>query len=95
MTMPADPFVFQLPSRTRESRAEDLRLTWRDACSDARLAYVDWRDARRADAREAFAAYVAAADREAAAAETFRRGGLATPAPVPAASRRCGSSPPS
>ena len=75
--MPDDPFVVQLPSRARQGRIDDLRLAWRDACSDVRLAYLSWSEARPARAREAFAAYVAAADREAAAAEVFRRGGAA------------------
>jgi hypothetical protein len=73
VTMPDDPFVFQLPSRARESRTNDLRLAWREACSDVRIAYLTWREARSARAGEAFAAYVVAADREAAAAEIFRR----------------------
>jgi hypothetical protein len=70
--MPDDPFVFQLPSRARESRTDDLRLAWRDACSDVRLAYLTWHEARPARAGKAFAAYVIAADREFAAAEIFR-----------------------
>jgi len=90
--MPEDPFVFQLPSRLRESLAQDLRLAWRDACSEARFAYLSWRDSGPARAGEAFAAYVVAIDNEAKAAQAiagFR------PDPPPAASRRCGSSPPS
>lgn len=80
--MPDDPFVRALPSRVRAGRIDELRLAWRDACSDARLAYLDWREAMPARAGEAFAAYVAAADREAAAADFFRRGGavMLTPA---------------
>ena len=69
MTMPEDPFVFQLPSRLRESRAQDLRLAWREACSDVRLAYLTWCEAIPIRAGHAFAAYVAAVDREAKAAE--------------------------
>ena len=68
MTMPPDPFVFQLPSREREGRLDDLRLAWRDACSEVRIAYLSWREASPARAAKAFAAYVAAADREATAA---------------------------
>jgi hypothetical protein len=75
--MPDDPFVRALPSRVRAGRIEELRLAWRDACSDARLAYLSWLEATPARAGEAFAAYVAAADREAAAADFFRRGGAA------------------
>jgi hypothetical protein len=73
MTMPDDPFIFQLPSRLRESHAQDLRLAWREACSEARFAYLTWLDSGPTRAGEAFAAYVAAADREAIAAEFFRR----------------------
>jgi hypothetical protein len=73
MTMPDDPFIFQLPSRLRESRAQDLRLAWREACSEARFAYLSWLKSGPTRAGEAFAAYVAATDREATAAEFFRR----------------------
>jgi hypothetical protein len=73
MTMPDDPFIFQLPSRLRESRAQDLRLAWREACSEARFAYLCWLNSGPTRAGEAFGAYVAAADREATAAESFRR----------------------
>ena len=69
MTLPDDPFVFQLPSRERASRLDDLRLAWREACWDVRLAWLSWREAGPARAAAAFAAYVAAADREAAAAD--------------------------
>jgi hypothetical protein len=87
--MPEDPFVFQLPSRLRESRVQDLRLGWRDACSDVRLAYLTWREAVPIGAGHAFAAYVAAVDREAKAAEAMA--GL-TPEPPAEAFRTCGSS---
>jgi hypothetical protein len=89
-SMPEDPFVFQLPSRLRERRAQDLRLAWREACSDVRLAYLTWREAVPVGAGHAFAAYVTAIDREADAAAAFA--GL-TPAPPPEACRTCGSSP--
>jgi hypothetical protein len=76
--MPEDPFVFQLPSRERDGRAQDLRLAWREACSDARLAYLAWREALPARAAEAFAAYLKAADREAAAAAVLAQAGAST-----------------
>jgi hypothetical protein len=79
MTMPVDPFHFQLPSRERESRRDDLRLAWREACSEVRLAYLTWREAGPAHAAAAFAAYVAAADREAAAAERLAEQPAVTP----------------
>jgi hypothetical protein len=74
-SMPRDPFVPGLPSQMHAARVEEMRLKWRDAFSDARLAYLAWCDAQSARAGEAFAAYVAAADREAVAAEFLRRGG--------------------
>jgi hypothetical protein len=73
LLMPDDPFVVQLPSRERQRRRDDLRMAWRDACGDLRLAYLAWRDAASAHARDAFAAYVAAVDRESAAADGFSR----------------------
>jgi hypothetical protein len=73
LRMPDDPFVVQLPSRERERRVEELRMAWRDACGDLRLAYLAWRDAGSTHARDAFAVYVAAVDRESAAAEGFSR----------------------
>jgi hypothetical protein len=81
-SMPRDPFVRGLPSQMQAARADEMRLRWRDACSDARLAYLTWREAQSARAGVAFAAYVAAADREAAAADFLRRGGapMLTPA---------------
>jgi hypothetical protein len=89
-SMPEDPFVFQLPSRLRESRSQDLRLAWREACSEVRLAYLTWREAVPVRAGHAFAAYVAAIDREAEAAAAIAR---IRPAPAPGASHTCGSSP--
>jgi hypothetical protein len=82
--LPDDPFVRGLPSQMRAKRIDELRLEWRDACSDARLAYLTWREAVPVRAGEAFAAYVAAADREAAAADCLRRGGVALLTPQPA-----------
>jgi ATP phosphoribosyltransferase regulatory subunit HisZ len=69
--MPDDPFVRGFPSQARAAQVDELRLVWRDACADARLAYLTWRESAPAHAGEAFAAYVAAADREAAAANRY------------------------
>jgi hypothetical protein len=69
--MPDDPFVLGFPSRARAAGIDELRLAWRDACSDARLAYLTWRESTPQHTAEAFAGYVAAADREAAAAEFY------------------------
>jgi hypothetical protein len=52
---------------------EDLRLAWRAACDEARLAYFAWRDAAVPRLAEAYAVFVAAAEREAVAAEVLAR----------------------
>jgi hypothetical protein len=52
---------------------EDLRVAWREACNDVRCAYHAWRTAGPAGSGDWFAAYVAAADREAAAADVLAR----------------------
>jgi hypothetical protein len=62
-------------AKTPAADPEDLRMAWRDACADLRVAYHEWRQQGedRAARGDAFAAYVAAADREAAAAEALAR----------------------
>ena len=52
---------------------EDLRLAWREACNDVRGAYHAWRAYGPAGSGDRFAVYVAAADREAAAADVLAR----------------------
>jgi hypothetical protein len=52
---------------------DDVRETWREAAAEAHLAYLDWRDAPPARAAMAYAVYLAAADREAVAAEVLER----------------------
>jgi hypothetical protein len=52
---------------------EDLLQAWRDACDDVASAFAVWCHAPADDARLAFAAYVASADREAAAAALYER----------------------
>jgi hypothetical protein len=52
---------------------DDVREAWRDACADAYVAYLDWRDALAGAAATAYAVYVAAADREAVAAEVLEQ----------------------
>lgn len=47
---------------------EDLRSAWRAACVDTRAAYASWCRAGTAQARDAYMVFVAADDREAAAA---------------------------
>jgi hypothetical protein len=52
---------------------EALLAAWRDARDDAVDAYRAWRTASRYRAGEAFAVYMAAADREAAGADALAR----------------------
>jgi hypothetical protein len=52
---------------------EALLDAWRDAADDALAAYRAWRAASRYRAGETFTVYVAAADREAAAADALAR----------------------
>lgn len=52
---------------------EDLRVAWREAAEDMRLAYRAWCDADRAGAGDAYAAFLAASDRESTAAECMSR----------------------
>jgi hypothetical protein len=59
---------------------EDLRLAWREACNDARGAYHAWRAQGPAGSGDRFAVYVAAADREAAAATVLARYAAGGPA---------------
>jgi hypothetical protein len=56
-----------------DADAEDLHMAWRDAANDARLAYLDWIEGGTGDARSRCAVYVAAADREAVAAQTLEQ----------------------
>ncbi len=51
--------------------ADDPIVVWRSAKEEAGLAYHAWCDARPADKPEAYVVYVAAADREHAAAEAL------------------------
>jgi hypothetical protein len=75
MITPSNTFAFEDVSPSFTCDREELRMAWRDACADVRVAYYAWCESG-ADGRaaEAFTAYVAAADREAAAAEAFARG---------------------
>jgi hypothetical protein len=78
MIVPAHPLGSPLPFPPH-SDVHDLRMAWRDACADVRVAYHAWRQQGPAGGGDAFAAYVAAADREAAAADTFARHVRRTP----------------
>ena len=51
--------------------AEELRAAWREAREESESAYHAWCAARAAQRRLAYAAFLAAADREAAAEQTF------------------------
>jgi hypothetical protein len=57
---------------------DDLKSAWREAAEDTRLAYRAWCEAGRGTARDAYVVFVAAADREAVAADCVSRlaGGL-------------------
>lgn len=58
-------------------RSSDLLLAWSDAADDAQAAYLAWCDAERAIRADAFAVYLAALDREEAAARALQ--GVADP----------------
>jgi hypothetical protein len=73
MITPSDTFAFEDVFPPAKCDSEELRMAWRDACADVRVAYYAWREGGPAAGAEAFAAYVAAADREAAAADAFAR----------------------
>jgi hypothetical protein len=51
----------------------DLKVAWREAAEDTRLAYQAWCEADRGGARDAYVVFVAAADREAVAADCVSR----------------------
>ena len=53
-------------------REEALRDAWRSAADDAAAAYAAWSDAAVRHRRTTYAVYLAAADREAAAARELR-----------------------
>jgi hypothetical protein len=71
VSVPIELFEADAPFPPSDADAEDLRMAWRDAAIDSRLAYLDWADARSEEARMAYAVYVAAADREAVAAKVL------------------------
>jgi hypothetical protein len=52
---------------------DDLTLAWREAAEDGRLAYRAWCEAGRSTAHDAYVVFVAAADREAVAADCVSR----------------------
>jgi hypothetical protein len=57
----------------RAELGEELRHAWRVACDEALLAYRDWCAADADEAQEAYFTYLAAADREHAAALHLQR----------------------
>jgi hypothetical protein len=80
-TVDATTWVFGDP--VLYGRADDLRGAWLDARDEARAAYEAWCRAA-SDAREwAYAVYLAAADREAAAALVSMRAGPPRTVPGP------------
>lgn len=58
--------------KRRQGQVKPLWEAWELACEDASDAYLDWWDADHADRADAYSAYVAAADREAAAGNYLR-----------------------
>ncbi len=60
------------PGLRLQGRSEELHEEWRSARNQALLAYRVWSQAASREKRDAYAAYVAAADREAAAADHVR-----------------------
>jgi len=60
---------------------EALTAAWREACEEMRHAYLRWRVRGAAGAGDEFAAYVAAADREAVAADVLARHAVGDLAP--------------
>jgi hypothetical protein len=70
LALPAD---LASPPPPPGADGEALLDAWRDACEDARLAYRAWRRSSRYRSAEAFAVYVAADDREGAAADALAR----------------------
>jgi hypothetical protein len=74
--------------------AANVKDAWRNACRDLRLAHEAWCAATPAMSRECFAVVVAAADREAAAAEALRRYHARGPAgPFPMIATAIGGTP--
>ena len=69
------PDTIPLPAGARfEPPSEDaFHDAWVDACLASRAAYRAWRSAAADQRRDAYAVYVAAEDREQAAAEAFAR----------------------
>ncbi|HUE28407.1 MAG TPA: hypothetical protein VMP89_16650 [Solirubrobacteraceae bacterium] len=51
----------------------DDYVSWREACAAVAVSYEDWRRSDRPDGKLAFAAYVAALDREEQAAAAYQR----------------------
>jgi hypothetical protein len=76
MITPSNTFAFDDAFPPADCDREGLRMAWRDACADLQVAYHGWREGGIRGRAEAFAAYVAAADREAAAAAALERGAL-------------------
>jgi hypothetical protein len=70
---PVSRLVTRVMTRLFHSFPPDRTTAWREAAEDARLAYQAWCDADRSVAADAYAVFVAAADREAAAAEHVAR----------------------
>ena len=84
-TMSTNPLFLRLaPARNAgvaaSEHADELGDRWRSARDQAVMAYRIWCDAPRADKRDAYAAYLAAVDREDASTEELRSGAVLLPA---------------
>jgi len=76
MTPPAQRATTPTRRRAlRYVRPDQTYLVWRRAQNDATRAYAGWRTAGVEDRRSAFAGYLAALDREEAAAADLGRAG--------------------
>jgi hypothetical protein len=62
-----------IPSLTAPFEVKDVQVAWRAAALDVQRAYSAWCDAEAERAGEAYAVFVAAVDREAAAADAVSR----------------------
>ncbi len=60
------------PLQAPDAGGDDPVAAWRDASHEATRAYERWRDAAPEDRSESYCVYLAAADREGAAADVLR-----------------------
>lgn len=73
MSAEQDAFLPTMDLPLVNLQAEDLWTAWRDACEDLRDAHRAWCEVSRGDGADAYVVLVAAADREASAADALWR----------------------